>query len=68
MSARGPGRPKHAEATQVITLRLPAALVDRLDAWAASRGLNRNQAGAELLTIALRPPAGGYNPLTGSFR
>jgi hypothetical protein len=51
----------------VITLRLPAALVDRLDAWAAARGLNRNQAGAELLTIALRPPAGGYNPLTGTF-
>jgi hypothetical protein len=67
MSERGPGRPRHAEATQVITLRLPAALVDRLDAWAAARGLNRNQAGAELLQSALRPPAGGYNPLTGAF-
>jgi hypothetical protein len=68
MSERGPGRPRHAEASQVITLRLPAALVDRLDGWAAARGLNRNQAGAELLQTALAPPAGGYDPRTGSFR
>jgi hypothetical protein len=51
----------------VITLRLPAALVDRLDGWAAARGLNRNQAGAELLQRALVPPSGGYNPMTGAF-
>lgn len=69
--ARSVGRPRNADQTIVLSFRVPASLAARVDSWAGSRGLNKNQAGAELLQLALNltPPvsAGGYNPLKGCF-
>lgn len=65
---RGPGQPKHADPPTVITLRVPASLVEQIDSWAAARALTRNQAGGILLRCALSPPSGGYDPSTGAFR
>jgi hypothetical protein len=64
---RRPGPPRYADPPTVLTLRVPASLVDQIDSWAAARALTRNQAGGILLRCALAPPSGGYNPLTGSF-
>lgn len=64
---RRPGPPPYADPPTVVTFRVPASLVHRLDAWAAARGFSRNQAGAALLQSSLAPPNGGYNPSTGSF-
>jgi hypothetical protein len=65
---RRPGPPRYADRPTVLTLRVPASLVERVDSYAAARGVSRNQAGAALLNSALAPPAGGYDPLTGAFR
>lgn len=65
---RKSGRPKSAVVTGVMALRISEDLLQQVDSWAVARGLNRNQAGAELLRLALAPPAGGYNPKTGSFQ
>lgn len=62
------GRPKRIDSPTVLTFKVPAVLAERVDSWAAARGLTRNQAGAELLTLALTPPSGGYNPQTGTFQ
>ena len=62
-----PGPPKHSDPPTVLSLRVPASLVERVDSWAAARGVSRNQAGAALLNSALAPPSGGYNPQTGAF-
>lgn len=65
---RGGGRPKRIDATTIVAFRVPEDLAARLDSWAAVRGLNRNQAGLQLLQLALTPPSGGYNPITGAFQ
>lgn len=64
---RRPGPPPYADPPTVVTFRVPASLVERIDSWAAARGVSRNQAGAVLLQSALAPPSGGYNPQTGTF-
>jgi hypothetical protein len=65
---RRPGPPPYADRPTVLTLRVPASLVEQIDSWASARALTRNQAGGILLRCALAPPSGGYDPSTGAFR
>ena len=55
------------KSVRVLTFKVPTWLAERVDSYAAMRGMTRNQAGAQLLTAALSPPSGGYNPQTGKF-
>jgi hypothetical protein len=50
---RGPGRPKLAP-TQVMPLRLPLPLIERVERFARMNGISRNQAGARLIERGLR--------------
>ena len=41
---RKPGRPVEISATEFVALRLPKELLRRVDAWAASNGVQRSEA------------------------
>jgi hypothetical protein len=51
---RGPGRPKLAP-TQVMSLRLPLPLIERVERFARMNGISRNQAGSRLIQLGLSP-------------
>ncbi|HVS72303.1 MAG TPA: hypothetical protein VHQ47_13695 [Phycisphaerae bacterium] len=56
---RRPGRPRTGEGSQVVSLSVERALLEKADAYARAKGISRSQLVAEALRAMMAPRRGG---------